>query len=97
MANQAAASRQKPGLSVQSNLAVLRERRTHLQAEISKLMILGMETVSRSREVGRDGSGMVQLKFWTQPRGLTADERALVTDHQREIKDIEATLRAFAR
>ncbi len=77
------------------NIAELREKRARLRSEIIQLMELGAAPVERSRVVGKDRDGRDVLKKWTQPRGLTADERARIGACQQEIKGIDATLRLF--
>ena len=69
--------------AVAENLKTLRERREFLKKEIPKLLFAGCRKVPGGVSV--------------QERSLTAAERELVIVHQREIKDIEATLRAFGR
>ena len=70
------------GNVVASNLKALRERREFLKKEIPKLLFAGCQTGGKGRSV--------------QVQALTPDERKLVADYQREVRDIEATLRAFA-
>ncbi len=87
--------RPRPDRLVAQNIAELREKRARLRSEIIQLMELGAAVVERSRVVGKDRDGNDVLKTWTQPRGLTADERARVSACQQEVKDIDATLRLF--
>lgn len=74
--------RPQNGNVIANNLKALRERREFLQREIPKLLFSGCK---------RDKSGRT-----VQVSALTPDERKLIADYQQEIKDIEATLRAFA-
>lgn len=69
------------GNVVADNLKALRERREFLKREIPRLLFAGCRKAP-------DGVSV-------QERALTPDERRLITGHQREIRDIEATIRAF--
>jgi hypothetical protein len=73
--------RPQNGNVIGSNLRALRERREFLKKEIPKLLFAGCVPGETGRSI--------------QVQALTPDERKLVADHQREVKDIEATLRAF--
>ncbi len=79
--NHSKGRRPQTGNVVASNIKVLRERREFLKKEIPKLLFSGCKPGEKGRSV--------------QLVALTPDERKLVADHQREVKDIEATLRAF--
>ena len=69
------------GNVVAENLRTLRERREFLKKEIPKLLFSGCKPGEKGRSV--------------QLVALTPDERKLVADYQSEVKDIEATMRAF--
>ncbi|MEY4745196.1 MAG: hypothetical protein RL272_1141 [Candidatus Parcubacteria bacterium] len=73
---------QSPGLGPghASLLAALRERRSFLRSEIGALLRLGMQIPEGAKHA----------------RGLTAADRELLMQHQREISGIDATLRRFA-
>ena len=66
---------------VADNLKALRERREFLKRDIPRLLFAGCRKVP----------GAVSV----QDRALTPGERQLIGDYQREIKDIERTIRAF--
>ncbi len=66
---------------VADNLKTLRDRRTFLKGEIQRLLFSGCKPGEKGR--------LVQMV------ALSPDDRKLIGDHQREVKDIEATLRSF--
>lgn len=69
------------GNVVADNLKALRERREFLKREIPRLLFAGCRKVPDAVSV--------------QDRAMTPTERKLIGDYQREIKDIERTIRAF--
>lgn len=79
--NHSKGRRPQNGNVVGSGLRALRDRREFLKKEIPKLLFAGCMPGEKGRSV--------------QVQALTPDERKLVADYQREVKDIEATLRAF--
>jgi hypothetical protein len=72
--------RNRPVTAPSTQLAAFRDRRSFLKSEVQKLVALGMTKPDRAKHA----------------RGLTAAERDLVIVHQREISDIDRTLRMFA-
>jgi predicted RNA-binding protein Jag len=81
MKNQTGRRPAQTGNVIASNLKALRDRRDFLKKEIPKLLFSGCKPGEKGRTV--------------QIVALTPDERKLVADYQREVKDIETTLRAF--